>query len=59
MALTPRQSLANTIRWVRWHETLDAALVGGSEFVIYNAENGKKIRALKLLDAADVDRWSE
>jgi hypothetical protein len=25
-------------------------LVGGSEFVIYNSENGEKIRALKLLD---------
>ncbi len=25
-------------------------LVGGSEFVIYDAENGKKVRTLKLLD---------
>lgn len=25
-------------------------LIGGSEFVIYDAENGKKIRSLKLLD---------
>lgn len=28
--------------------------VGGSEFVIYNSENGEKIRALKLLD-----NWNE
>lgn len=34
-------------------------LIGGSEFVIYNAETGEKIRTLAFLDDADVDRWSE
>lgn len=34
-------------------------LIGGSEFVIFDAGSGEKIRTLKLLDDADVERWSE
>jgi hypothetical protein len=35
-------------------------LVGGSEFVIYNSENGEKIRALKLLDDLSFSHnWNE
>ena len=32
-------------------------LVGGSEFVIYNSENGKKIRTLNLLDTVGSHTW--
>jgi WD40 repeat protein len=32
-------------------------LVGGSEFVIYNAENGGRIRSLKLLDDVSSNDW--
>ncbi len=34
-------------------------LVGGSEFVIYNSENGKKIRTLNLLDEVSSHDWNE
>lgn len=35
-------------------------LVGGSEFVIYDAENGKKIRTLKLLDDVSFEHnWNQ
>ena len=35
-------------------------LVGGSEFVIYNSENGKKIRTLTLLDEVSFSHdWNE
>lgn len=35
-------------------------LVGGSEFVIYNSENGTKIRALKLLDDVGFEHdWND
>jgi len=35
-------------------------LVGGSEFVIYDAENGKKIRSLKLLDDVSFEHdWNQ
>lgn len=34
-------------------------LVGGSEFVIYESENGKIIRTLTLFDGVDSHNWSE
>lgn len=34
-------------------------LIGGSKFVIYNAKSGETIRTLRLLNDADVDRWTE
>jgi WD40 repeat protein len=34
-------------------------LIGGAEFVIYNAENGEEIRTLNLLGDANLDRGSE
>ena len=32
-------------------------LVGGSEFVIYSSENGRRIRTLNLLDTVDSHTW--
>ncbi len=34
-----------------------AFLVGGSEFVIYNSEDGKRVRSFKLLDDVESGNW--
>jgi hypothetical protein len=51
--------LNNWARVIGFSPDCETILVGGSEFVIYSAKNGKKIRTIKLLDDVDSHKWSE
>jgi WD40 repeat protein len=55
-----RNKLAQWGHMIGFSPDSKTLLVGGSEFVIYDAENGKKVRSLKLLDDVSFEHdWNQ
>jgi len=54
-----RLKLAQSGHMIGFSPDSKTLLIGGTEFVIYDAENGRKVRTVQLLDADGVEHdWN-